>query len=187
MSWVKRHNPDVEVLAENPDFADLAKSWTEVCGALGEPLMISHEDFSTTNRFRTYWLNNIPLPTDFTAGYGPREPNDFMDSGRTIRKYTAYGKQKVYPICKSWKGDPYNPEAATSRPILIDDVNHQSPQQLRVHEAERLHAIEPNRTAGQNITPRQPLKGIGNGWDLNVVFMLLTLQAVTSLSQCAVH
>jgi hypothetical protein len=52
--WVKKYNPDAEILAENPDFADLIKSWTEVCDVLGEPLMISHEDFSTTNRFRAY-------------------------------------------------------------------------------------------------------------------------------------
>jgi hypothetical protein len=173
LCWVRKHNPAVEVFAENPDFADLAESWDEVCHALGEPLMIAHDDFSTTARFRAYWLNNIALGLDFTAGFGPLEPNDCTDPGRAIRKYTAHGKQKVYPICKSWKGDDFSPEAATSRPILVDDDNHQLPQHLRVHEAESLHDIEQGRTAGRAATPKQRLKCIGNGWDLRVVFMLL--------------
>ena len=171
--WVRKHNPNAEIIAENPDFADLVKSWEEVCQVLGEPLMIAHDDFSTTARFRGYWLVNIPLSRDFTKGFGPREPNDCMDAGRTIQKYMAYGKSKVYPVCKSWKGDPWNPQAATSRPILVSDTNHQSPQHLRAHEAEALHDIEKGRTEGQGVTPLQRLKCIGNGWDLRVVFMIL--------------
>ena len=53
--WTKKYNPDAEILAENPDLADLIESWTEVCDVLGEPLMISHEDFSTTKRFCAYY------------------------------------------------------------------------------------------------------------------------------------
>jgi hypothetical protein len=109
------------------------------------------------------------------------EPDDCMDPRRTIQKYTAYDKLKVYPIGKSWKGDPQNPVAATSRPVLVNDELKDTPQHLRVHEAEKLMGIEPGRTAGQGVTPRQRLKGIGNGWDLNVVLMLLRFSKLSTV------
>ena len=144
-----------------------------MCEALGEPLLIAHEDFSTTGRFRAYWLVNISLPQNFTTGFGPLEPNGCMDPGRTIRKYMAFSVPKVYPICKSWNGDPSDPHAKTSRHILVDDVDHKLPRHIRVQEAKSLHGIERGRTAGQASTALQRLRGIGNGWDLHILFMLL--------------
>ena len=55
-----------------------------------------------------------------------------------MRTYTAYGSQHVYPISKSWRGDPQAPVAGTSRPVLVDDDEHTTEEQLRVHEAEAL-------------------------------------------------
>ena len=170
---VRKYNPDAEIICENPDFADLVDSWEEVCAVLGEPLLIAHEDFSTTGRFRAYWILNIPLPRDFTSGFGPLEPNNCMDPGRTIRKYTAYGKEKVYPVCGSWAGRPSDPHAKTSCPILVDDDSCHLPQHIRVQEAESMHGIERGRTAGRGATALQRLQGIGRGWDLHVIFMIL--------------
>jgi hypothetical protein len=161
------------VFVENVDFSDLLKSWTEVCSALGQPYLLSAEDFSYTNRFRAYWPINFSLPLDFTAGYKSKNPNDCMDPGRTVRTYTAYGSQHVYPIGKTWRGDPQALVAGTSRPVLVDDDALTTEQQLRVHEAEALMGMVPGCTAGRGVTPRQRLHCIGNGWDLNVVTMFL--------------
>ena len=181
VQWVLNYNPKAEVICENPDFADLVKSWEEVCSTLGEPILIAHEDFSTTGRFRAYWLINLALPPNFTEGFQPLEPNNCMDPGRTIIKYTAYGKEKVLPVCGSWGGSSSDPRAKTSRPIQVADISCKLPQHIRVQEAESLHGIERDRTAGQGVTALQRIQGIGRGWDLHILFMILRHSSISEV------
>ena len=179
--WVAKHNPNAEIFPENPDFEDLSESWNEVCSALGSPMMITSEDYSYTNRFRAYWPVNFDMPTNFADGLGPLEPNDCMDPGRSIIKYTAHGTEHVYPLCASWSGHPYDPVANTTRPILVNDCKHAKPQQLRIHETEKLHNIQVGRTATRGVTVLQRFKAIGNGWDVMVVLMLMRHSSLVRL------
>ena len=184
-AWVVKHNPNVESFVENVDFSDMLANWTEVCAALGEPLMVCAEDHSYTKRLRAYWFNGVDLhlPDDYTCGYPPKPNSDeCMDAGRTVQRYTANGTTHVRPIGKSWRGDPQNPVADTSRPVLVTDESCTSAQHLRPEEAERLMGMEPGCTAGQGVTPRQRLKCIGNGWDHNVTVMLLRYSSLSRLA-----
>ena len=59
--------------------------------------------------------------------------------------------------------------ANTARAILVIDPDYAWPQQLRPHEAERLHSMPPGCTAGGGASWKQRLEGIGNGWDQAVI------------------
>ena len=94
-----------------------------------------------------------------------------MDPGRSVVQYQLAGKLYVRTIGASWKGDSDNPEANTRMPVLVVDSSCETPQHLRPEEAERLMGMPAGCTAGPNITAKQRLSCIGNGWDLNVVKM----------------
>ena len=51
-SWVLKRNPDCEYFIENLYFDDLQEDWTEVCQALGEPIVVNAQDYSRTKRNR---------------------------------------------------------------------------------------------------------------------------------------
>ena len=102
-----------------------------------------------------------------------------MDPGRKVDTYTAYGRQCVRPIGKSWTGPAEQPIAATRLPVLVHDEKFRQPQQLRPHEAERLMGMSPGCTAGASVTAKQRLRCIGNGWDMRVVTMLLRHSKMT--------
>ena len=76
-------------------------------------------------------------------------------------------------MCKSWKGDPDNPQERTNYPVRVIDANNPEQMFLRPHEAEKLLGLITGCTAGAGITAISRLKAIGNGWDINVVSMLL--------------
>lgn len=92
-----------------------------------------------------------------------------MDAERIVINYKAYGQDCVHPIGASWRGPPNDPIANTSRPVLVQDENHDCPQQLRPHEAELLMGFVARATAGTGVNARQCLECIGNGLDMNVV------------------
>ena len=116
----------------------MAKDWKEVCDALGTPIIITSHDYSYTKRRRAYWTN-IPVPEDFANGYEPKDPNECLDPGRRIQKYHAGVRMCARPLGGSWKGDDNSPIAATNKPLLIIDENHELPQHVQPEEAELLH------------------------------------------------
>ena len=165
-TWVLLYNADCEVFCENVDFSDMTADWKEVLKALGVlPRIVTADCCSFTRRRRAYWTS-IPVPDDFLNDCVPRDPDSCMDEGRTVSKYSAWGKECVYPIGASWIGPHDNPRANTARPLLVN--GHLS---LRPHEAERLMGFEANSTAGNQVTWKQRLQCIGEGWDLNVVLL----------------
>ena len=100
--------------------------------------------------------------------------DECMDEGRTLHTEKVYGRQAVPTVCKSWKGDPKNPKESTKYPVRVYiDVNNPELMFLRPHEAERLLGVTPGCTSGARITAISRLKGIGQGWDINVCSMLL--------------
>jgi hypothetical protein len=119
-----------------------------------------------------YWCLSWDPPADFKDAHAPKlNANDCMDKGRSIVRYEAHGTTWVKPIGKSWKGDPYQPRADTRVPVLVHDEDCDELQHLRPHEAQLLMGMEKGITSGPSTTPKEELKAIGNGWDLNVVGM----------------
>ena len=137
------------------------------------PRVVDAHDHSYTRRRRAYWTN-FALPDDYTADF-PRksEPNECMDAGRTVHRVMNGGQLVVRTIGKSWRGDPSRPGADTLLPVLVDDRDFEKVQHLRPAEAERLMGMPTGCSAAPGITAKQRLKGIGNGWDINVVTMFL--------------
>ena len=169
LGWVLKHNPGCEYFVENVEFRDMPEHWNEVCAALGEPVIINSSDYSYTRRNRAYWTNidigDLPPALQL-------DPNDCLEQGRSLYNDASYR----YPVGKSWTGDPHNPRADTSIPILVrDDLFAESdPQQLRPAEAEALMGMPRDCTATPWSTALLRLQCIGNGWDLNVVSQLLS-------------
>ena len=68
LQWVLKHNPDCEYLIENIDFSDMGDNWSEICSAIGEPILIDAQQYSFTRRYRAYWSNfvrgrDLPQPS----------------------------------------------------------------------------------------------------------------------------
>ena len=175
LSVVLKHNPDCEYFSENVCFRDLIEHWLEVCKALGDPAQIvSHDYDSYTKRNRSYWHNFEALRTEGLPPKSYRDPNECMEPGRTIVTYTAYGRECVRPIGASWKGPSESPYADTQKAVKVKDEKFKELQELYPIEAERLMGLEPNSTAGNGVTAKQRLIGIGDGWDVNITTMLLS-------------
>ena len=156
-------------------FRDLIEHWLEVCKALGDPAQIvSHDYDSYTKRNRSYWHNFEALRTEGLPPKSYRDPNECMEPGRTIVTYTAYGRECVRPIGASWKGPSESPYADTQKAVKVKDEKFKELQELYPIEAERLMGLEPNSTAGNGVTAKQRLIGIGDGWDVNIAAMLLS-------------
>ena len=111
----------------------------------------------------------------------PHDPNSCMNPGKTIQTYQAYGKRCVRPIGKSWKGDPAHPVANTAKPVLVNDELFDDPQHLMADEAELLMGMRANCTDAEGVTIADRLRSIGNGWDINVVSMLLSQSKLCSV------
>ena len=166
--WILKHNPNCELFAENVKFDDMKEDWEAVCKVLGEPLIHDAADVSYTRRVRAWW-SNLPLPTDrsdLIAGYSPGDPNSCMDRGRTVQPYCVDGKVTARTIGGSWSGDPSSPVADTSVPVIVHDVSCKKAQHLRVNEAERLHGLPTDSTAGGGVSNKDRLIRIGRGWDV---------------------
>jgi hypothetical protein len=56
----------------------------------------------------------------------------------------------------------------------VKDEKFKELRNLYPIEAERLMGLEPNSTAGNGVTTKQRLIGIGDGWDVRVTAMLLS-------------
>ena len=171
LGWALTYHPDCKFFAENVDFSDMPADWKEVCDALGTPIIITSHDYSYTKRRRAYWTN-IPIPENFTEGYSPKDPNDCLDPGRKVQKYYASGRMCVRPLGGSWQGDPEHPEAATNKPLLLIDEQHDAPQHVRPEEAEQLMGLPVGCTAGRGVSAKERLEGIGDGWDFRTTIML---------------
>ena len=175
LSVVLKHNPDCEYFSENVCFRDLIEHWLEVCNALGDPAQIvSHDYDSYTKRNRSYWHNFKALRAEGLPPKSYKDPNECREPGRTIVTYTAYGRECVRPIGASWKGPSESPYADTQKAVKVKDEKFTELQDLYPIEAERLMGLVPNSTAGNGVTARQRLIGIGDGWDVNVTTMLLS-------------
>ena len=81
---------------------------------------------------------------DLKTGFEPKDGNECMDEGRKLDMYEKDGRLHVRPVIATWGGDPHNPVCTSSRPVEVNDRQHQSKQHLRPHEAELLHAMLKN-------------------------------------------
>ena len=169
---IKELNPDCNYFIENVVFNDMAKDWEEVNNSFGEPTVVDAKDYSYTTRRRAYWTN-FTIPMIALQKNPKMNWDECMDPGRTLETKKVYGRQAVPTVCKSWKGDPDNPQERTNYPVRVIDVNNPELMFLRPHEAEKLLGLITGCTAGAGITAISRLKAIGNGWDINVVSMLL--------------
>ena len=191
-SWVMEFNPNCEFIVEHLKFDDMPEDWRLVCAALGQPLIMDSADVSASRRVRAWWTN-MQLPEsmqEITAGRGPVDANEFMETGRTVEPYMVAGKQTIRTIGSAYIGDPDNPKANTAVPVNVYDVAFEKAQGLRPVEAEQIHGFPPNSTAGRGATAKDRLKAIGNSWDVRVAAMMLRFlqvvhpkQAVLSVSE----
>ena len=169
---IQELNPDCKYFIENVVFDDMEADWKEVNRSLGEPTVVDAKDYSYTTRRRAYWTN-FPIPMYALKKDPKMNWDECMDEGRTLHTKKVYGRQAVPTVCKSWKGDPENPKESTNYPVRVIDANNPELMFLRPHEAERLLGVTPGCTSGAGITAISRLKGIGQGWDINVCSMLL--------------
>ena len=172
IKWCLKHHPHCKFFMENVDFEDMPEDWAEVCEALGQPLIVDHENYSTTKRRRAYWFN-WSLPEDWAQGVDPIDPDTCMDAGRKCTRYFAEGHYSVRPLGASWKGHDDAPKAASNRKISVVDEQHDAPQEIRPEEAEALHGFDRGTTAASNVTAKERLQCLGGGYDINVVRLLL--------------
>jgi hypothetical protein len=93
-----------------------------------------------------------------------------MKNNRTIEQYEACGRMNVRPIGASWK----NGRSTSSRAVMVNDPGFEQLQHLLPEEAELLHGMRIGCTAGRDATADQRLKAIGNGWDLNVIRIIMS-------------
>ena len=175
--WVMVHNPLCEYVVENVDFSDMPEDWAEANRVLGNHYIVSADSCSYTRRRRVYWTN-IYAPSNFGQDWLPKDPDECMDAGRTVVRYMAHGKPRVFPIGASWTGPHDNPRAHTSRAIKVQDEQLEKLQELRPHEAEKLMGLPPGSTAGQGVTAKERLQGIGDGWDINVITKFYELSSL---------
>ncbi|RPG35949.1 MAG: hypothetical protein CBB72_005020, partial [Muricauda sp. TMED12] len=168
IKWMINQNPKLIFMVENVDFSDMTEDYNWVCSELGvAPILL---DGSRTRRHRLYWTN-LKVPDDIANSMPAYSPDECMDEGRSLVKHGK--EQYIRTICASWSGDPDCPEANTRLPIYVDDENCEELQQLRAHEAEKLMGMPANCTQGEGITNLMRLTCIGNGWDVDIVSMLM--------------
>lgn len=165
---------NVYYFIENVVFDDMVEHWEEVCKRFGTPYVINAKDFSFTSRYRAYWCN-FPIPDEVLEAKQPKMNWDeaCMDAGRQLLTRVVYDRKVVPTIGKSWCGTDQNPKEQTSTPVWVKDRNSDKLQYLRPHEAEKLLGHAEGVTEGIGIGSLQRLKGLGNGWDMNVVSLLL--------------
>lgn len=135
------------------------------CVDLLATIVIDAADVPYTRRVRAYWTN-FDLPSSLDELFDGRSPlngNGCMDAGRTLEPYTGEGKTIVRTIGKSWRDDPVSPEANTSLPVVVHDVDCERSQHLRAHEAERLMGLPVDCTAGAGASAKDRLRAIGDG------------------------
>ena len=172
IKWAKKWHPASKYFTECVEFMDMRDDWATVTEALGAPHIIVHHDHSYTKRTRAYWTD-LDLPSDFKKDFPPLDPDECMDPGRKVQRYMAHGRRCVRPIGASWTGTDEEPVADTGMPLLIDDEQHDDPQHLRPHEAEKLMGMPQDCTAGAGIGALLRLRSIGDGWDINVIRMFI--------------
>ena len=166
---MQKYHPDSALFLENVNFSDMPDDFREVCDAFGDPIVVNHEDHSTTNRTRAYWLQGIDLPENWQVDQLPINPDSLMDSGRTVERYY---KHHVRPITASWALDEHGqPTNSSHRKFLVHDANTGRTTGPRPHEAELLHGLPRDYTAADDVSVVDRLHGIGDGWDLHVVDM----------------
>ena len=174
---VKKHNPDCEFLFECIDFRDLQEDWTEVCEALGDPMLIDAQMYSDRRRFRSYWSNFVKR-RDLPPPVPKLDPNICMLGGRSMIQHMSYGKTSTRQIGGTWQGNPDKPYASIARPVLVNDPAHAKPQHLNVEEAEQLNGHEKGSTTGNGATNKMKLTAVGQGWDITVVTTLMSFSSV---------
>ena len=182
LQWVLKHNPDCEFLIENVDFSDMEHDWAEICGAIGEPMIIDSQMYSFTQRNRAYWSNFV-MGRDMPPPVPEMDPNMCLTNGRTFIQHESRGRSSINQIGGTWKGDPSHPYASTARPILVFDPDFLKPQHITPEEAEKLHGMEPQCTAGLGVSNKQRLEAIGRGWDLNVTNLFLSFSKLAQQDQ----
>ena len=186
LQWVLKYNPECEYLIENVDFSDIKDDWDEICGALGQPILIDAQRYSFTKRSRAYWSNFV-RGRDLPPPRPKLDPNVCMVGNRTlIPQLSPDGHSYICQIGGTWRGDPQHPYASTARKVLVFDPDYDKPQHLYPEEAEALHGMTPGCTAGRGVTNKQRLEAIGKGWDVNVTSMLLSFSALSNIdvNQC---
>ena len=169
LQWVLKHNPDCEFLIENVVFDDTPNDWKEICDVLGRSVLINCQSYSYTKRYRAYWTN-FYHESDLPPHEPKLNPNECMIGNRTIIQYEACSRMNVRPLGARWK----HGKSTSSRPIMVNDPKFEQLQHLLPEEAEALHGYQVGCTAGNDATADQRLKAIGNGWDLNVISMILS-------------
>ena len=150
--------------------------------------MVNDADFSCTKRNHAYWTNLKISEIFFETHRSPKTGwHTCANPGRTIIIIDTYnvmvsGREFVRPIGKSWRGDPFKPEADTSLPVLIHDVKLKELQHLDPNEGDSLMGMPENVTLGNSASPRLRLRCIGNGWNLTVVDLFLRHDASHSMA-----
>ena len=69
---------------------------------------------------------------------------------------------------------------------MVKDVRSEQPQHLTLEEAQRLMGMPPGCTAGNGATVDEQLTAIGNGWDMNVVRIIMSRSKLCSLGNAQV-
>ena len=147
----------------------MPNDWKEICDVLGRSVLINCQSYSYTKRYRAYWTN-FYHESDLPPHDPKLNPNECMIGNRTIIQYEACSRMNVRPLGARWKDG----KSTSSRPIMVNDPKFEQLQHLLPEEAEALHGYQVGCTAGNDATADQRLKAIGNGWDLNVISMILS-------------
>ena len=174
LQWVLKYNPDCEFLIEGVDFSDMDDDWQEICGALGDPMIIDSRMYSFTKRTRAYWTN-IARAYDMPPPMPALDPSACFKHGRTPIQHESMGERCMRQIAGSWRGSPSSLYASTAKPLLVHDPRFCKPQHIFPEEAELLHGLEAGCTAGRGASNKQRLEAIGRGWDVNVTNRILSL------------
>ena len=145
-----------------------------------DPLILDSADYGTNWCVHAYWTN-VPIPeklaefvSKLVSGFGPMDPSLCLDLGRTVHPYgiVVDGKVTTRTIGGSWCGDPDSPVADTSLPVLVEDVQFEKAQHLRPHETEQLLGWPYGIIAGRDVTAKDRLASLGDGWDLRTLGMI---------------
>ena len=183
--WVLKHHPNTALLNESVIFKYMPSDWNFVNANLGEPLIISSQDYSTTKHIRAYWHNSKTLrqvPNAWVKeGMSPINPDLCMDYGRTIIRYEAESRFCVGPLSADWEGDPENPVCTARTRIMVLDASLSGKQvEIRPIEAERLMGFPENSTNAPGVTAKERLKALANSWDINVTSALIKSILISS-------
>ena len=162
LQWVLKYNPDCEFLIENVNFSDMEADWSEICNAIGTPMVIDSQRYSYTRRNRAYWSNFV-RGRDLPPPEPKMDPNICLMKHRSVIMHESDGRLSMHQIGDTWRGDPDHPYASTAMPILVYDPDYDKPQHLLPEEAELLHGMEQGCTAGSGASNKQRLEAIGRG------------------------